>query len=294
MEERDWQIIKTLYEQKNITKTARVLYMSQPTLTARIKQIEESLGTKLLYRGNKGITFTETGEYTVKFAEHILGEMQELRETITNMQEDVAGTLRIAAPSILARYFLPKLLGRFQDMYPKTKFDVQIAQSSDVISLASSLGIHFGFVRNDFDWREDERVLLTTNHVCAVAAQPFKLEDLPHMVRVDYDTDQYYQNLLDGWWHETFEDSPIIGTRVSNLDLCKEMVFNGLGYGILPSILIEEYPQLYSIPLVHKNGSKLERKTWLIYKKELLDLRLPKVFLEFVIDSDFDSFQRNP
>jgi len=135
MEERDWQIIKTLYEQKNITKTARVLYMSQPTLTARIKQIEESLGTKLLYRGNKGITFTETGEYTVKFAEHILGEMQELRETITNMQEDVAGTLRIAAPSILARYFLPKLLGRFQDMYPKTKFDVQIAQSSDVISL---------------------------------------------------------------------------------------------------------------------------------------------------------------
>ena len=60
MEERDWQIIKTLYEQKNITKTARVLYMSQPTLTARIKQIEESLGTKLLYRGNKGITFTET------------------------------------------------------------------------------------------------------------------------------------------------------------------------------------------------------------------------------------------
>ena len=46
------------------------------------------------------------------------------------------------------------------------------------------------------------------------------------------------------------------------------MVFNGLGYGILPSILIEEYPQLYSIPLVHKNGSKLERKTWLIYKKD--------------------------
>lgn len=105
MEERDWQIIKTLYEQKNITKTARVLYMSQPTLTARIKQIEESLGTKLLYRGNKGITFTETGEYTVKFAEHILGEMQELRETITNMQEDVAGTLRIAAPSILPDIF---------------------------------------------------------------------------------------------------------------------------------------------------------------------------------------------
>ena len=64
MEERDWQIIKTLYEQKNITKTARVLYMSQPTLTARIKQIEESLGTKLLYRGNKGtVSYTHLDVY---------------------------------------------------------------------------------------------------------------------------------------------------------------------------------------------------------------------------------------
>lgn len=103
MEERDWQIIKTLYEQKNITKTARVLYMSQPTLTARIKQIEESLGTKLLYRGNKGITFTETGEYTVKFAEHILGEMQELRETITNMQEPCVLLLQVSLPDIFCQ-----------------------------------------------------------------------------------------------------------------------------------------------------------------------------------------------
>ena len=110
MEERDWQIIKTLYEQKNITKTARVLYMSQPTLTARIKQIEESLGTKLLYRGNKGITFTETGEYTVKFAEHILGEMQELRETITNMQEDVAGTLRNCCSKYPCQIFFAKAI----------------------------------------------------------------------------------------------------------------------------------------------------------------------------------------
>ena len=46
MEERDWQIIKTLYEQKNITKTARVLYMSQPTLTARKKATARTCYTK--------------------------------------------------------------------------------------------------------------------------------------------------------------------------------------------------------------------------------------------------------
>ena len=44
MEERDWLIIKTLYEQKNVTKTAEKLYLSQPTLTARIKHIENARG----------------------------------------------------------------------------------------------------------------------------------------------------------------------------------------------------------------------------------------------------------
>ena len=71
MEERDWLIIKTLYEQKNVTKTAEKLYLSQPTLTARIKHIENALGTKLLYRGNKGITFTDTG-----FPKELIAELE--------------------------------------------------------------------------------------------------------------------------------------------------------------------------------------------------------------------------
>lgn len=293
MEERDWLILKVLYEQKNITKAAKKLYLSQPTLTARIKHIEEDLGTKLLYRGNKGITFTEIGEFSARFADKILKEIRIFRERVDDMQKDIAGILRIAAPAIIIKYYFPKLLGEFKKLYPKVKFDVRVARSSDVEVLVNSLEIHFGFIRNDNDWPDDERILLSRNHVCAVSAKPFKLVDLPGMVRVDYDTDKYYKNLLDDWWKETYHDAPIIGTRVSNLDMCKEMVVNGLGYGILPSILIKEYPQLYSIPLVHKDGKIVERRTWLIYKKETLDLALPKVFKEFLTEFDFDSFQRN-
>lgn len=293
MEERDWLILKTLYEYKNITKTAKKLYLSQPTLTARIKHIEEDLGTKLMYRGSKGITFTDTGEYSAEFAGKILNEIRIFRENINDMQKDISGILRIAAPAIIVKYYFPKLLGEFKKLYPKVKFDVHVACSSDVESLVNSMEIHFGFIRNENDWPEDERFMLSSNHVCAVSAKPFKLVDLPNMVQVDYDTDKYYKNMLDNWWKETFNDAPIVGTRVSNLDMCKEMVFNGLGYGILPSILIKEYPQLYSIPLMHKDGTILLRRTWLIYKKENINLLLPQAFERFLKESDFDSFQRN-
>ena len=85
MEERDWLILKTLYEYKNITKTAKKLYLSQPTLTARIKHIEEDLGTKLMYRGSKGITFTDTGEYSAEFAGKILNEIRIFRKNIMRL-----------------------------------------------------------------------------------------------------------------------------------------------------------------------------------------------------------------
>lgn len=71
MDERDWQIISTLYKYKNITKTANTLFISQPALTARIKQIENELDVKLLQRSNKGVSFTSYGEYTAQFLYNI-------------------------------------------------------------------------------------------------------------------------------------------------------------------------------------------------------------------------------
>lgn len=57
MDERDWQIISLLYKNKNITKTANNLYISQPALTGRIKQIEQDLGVSILTRSNRGVEF---------------------------------------------------------------------------------------------------------------------------------------------------------------------------------------------------------------------------------------------
>ena len=287
MDERDWQIIKTLYEEKNITKTARILYLSQPALTTRIKQIENHLGITLIYRGNKGITFTSAGERAAIFALKILNEISTFKEELANLGDEIGGILRIAAPSILASYYLPQLLSRFQELYPKVTFDISIAPSSKVLGLMNSKALHFGFLRNDFGWDEHSKLLLTTNYVCAVATKPFKLEDLPHMTRIDYDTEVYYRTFLDAWWNDNFKVQPKIGMQVSNLDLSKEMVFKGLGYGLLPSILIDDKPGLYSIPLCDKKGKLLARNTWLIYKSGILDMKLSRTFYEFVKECDF-------
>ena len=75
VDERDWQIISLLYKNKNITKTANNLYISQPALTGRIKQIEQDLGVSILTRSNRGVEFTPQGVFAAEFANRLLEEI---------------------------------------------------------------------------------------------------------------------------------------------------------------------------------------------------------------------------
>lgn len=72
MRDLDWEIIHTLHTYKNITKTADMLFIAQPTLTKRIQLIEEELRVSIIIRSSKGVTFTSEGEYVAKKAKQIL------------------------------------------------------------------------------------------------------------------------------------------------------------------------------------------------------------------------------
>lgn len=58
MEYRDWHILQTLFREQNITKTAEALYISQPALTKRLRQIEKDFGVQIVQRGSRGVQFT--------------------------------------------------------------------------------------------------------------------------------------------------------------------------------------------------------------------------------------------
>ena len=290
MNDRDLLILKYLHTFNNITKTANALFISQPALTARIKQLEQELGTKLIYSSNKGIYLTATGLEAAAFADEELQRLDDFKLRIQAMEDETVGSLKLAAPNIIAQYYLPSVIKKFKETHPKVKFDVTVAQSSDVASLLNSKKCLFGFLRNDFGWGENERLLLCVNYITAVSLQPFRLKDLEHMDRVNYRTDTYYIKMLDLWWNDTFSTPPQTDVMVSSLDLCKEMVFSGLGFGLLPSIFLPECPEAYSYILKDKDGRPIERKTWFIYKTDTLNYKPARDFFKFIKENDFNQF----
>ena len=99
MDQKDWKILKLLHEEKNITKTSERLFVSQPSLSYRLKNIEKEMGTRIIFKTKTGVEFTSEGEFLVQYAIKMLHELQVVKDNINNMSEEISGTLKIGVSS---------------------------------------------------------------------------------------------------------------------------------------------------------------------------------------------------
>lgn len=287
MEDRDWLILQILHEQKNITRTAQALFISQPALTARLRQIEEEFGAKIVHRTTKGVHFSPKGEYLAKESATILAKLREIKDEVMNMDSEVAGTLRICASQYMTMYKLPKILKMFKDKYPQVEYKVSNEWSRDILNVVYNQEAHIGFARGDYNWH-DEKLLLFDDPLCIASVEEFDLAALPKLPRIDFHTDYSFKIILDTWWREHFSAPPYISMEVDKMDACKEMVLHGLGYGILPYTLVKDNPTLHIMNLTGKDGQVITRRAWMLYQKATLETNIVRAFVDFVKGIDFN------
>lgn len=288
MDERDWMVLQTLYQEKNITNTAKILYISQPALTNRLKAMEKHFGVRIVIRGRRGVQFTSQGEYLAKSAHEMILRMQKIKETVLNMEDKISGILRLGVSNFFTDYKLPGLLKLFKDQYPDVEFKVTTGLSSHITHLMHNQDVHIGFVRGDYSW-QDQKKLLFEESICIASKEEIDIRDLPALSRIDYHTDPLLKTIVDNWWTENYAQPPLVSINVDKADTCKKMVENGLGYAILPSLLINDLDHIHKFEIRTKEGEKIIRKTWMFYHEESLQLNIVKAFVEFVEGMDMKS-----
>ena len=281
MEYRDWEILKELYQQKNITKTAAVLFISQPALTNRLKQIQDEFGVKIMNPGRRGVEFTAEGEYLAKSATRVLEHYQRVKATLTEISKNPSGILRIGASNFFTKYKLGPMLKKFQLKYPEVEFDILTGWSSEIVRAVYNQDIHVGFVRGDYKW-EGKKHLLFEETMSVVSMNKIHLADLPNESRIDYQTDSHLKAIIDDWWKEHYSDAPSTSIEVDDVETCKNMVVNGIGYGILPSEILKGINDLYKIEITNREGERIKRNTWMYYNEESLEMSLVKAFIDFI------------
>ena len=142
------EYLMALARERHFGRAAEACGVTQPTLSAGIKQLEETLGVLLVQRGSRFIGFTPEGERTLDWARRILGDERAMREEINALKHGLTGQLRIAAiPTTLA--MVSELTTPFRARHPDVRFTILSRTSIEVLTLLDNLEADAGITYID-------------------------------------------------------------------------------------------------------------------------------------------------
>lgn len=130
MDFRELQYVVAIAKHQNITKAASDLFVSQPTLSKFVQNLERELGQPLFRRVGNKFLLTYAGERYIEKAISILQIKKELDQELSDIIRENIGQLRIAFPSTRGTYMLPCTLPIFREKYPLVKVNVYEEDSS--------------------------------------------------------------------------------------------------------------------------------------------------------------------
>ncbi len=137
------EYLMALARERHFGHAAEACGVTQPTLSAGIKQLEETLGVLLVQRGSRFIGFTPEGERTLDWARRIVGDARAMREEIRALKHGLTGQLRIAAiPTTLA--MVASLTTPFRARHPDVRFTILSRTSIEILAHLENLEIDAG------------------------------------------------------------------------------------------------------------------------------------------------------
>jgi len=150
--------------ERNLTKAAEALFVTQPAVTMQIKALEQYLEVPLFRKRGKFLELTDEGNMLYKYAERIFGVVDEMEHALKGFASLTHGSLIIGTTRSFARYLMPKLLSGYQEKYPGIKVSLEVG---------SSLEIAEGLAAFKYDLAIIGRIPLPSK----VKAIPFKSEE---------------------------------------------------------------------------------------------------------------------
>jgi DNA-binding transcriptional LysR family regulator len=127
------KVFRAVAEHLNFRKAAEQLFLSQPAVTLQIKALESDLGVRVFDRTGGKITLTRQGSVLLQYANKLAKLASEAEGQLGCSEGSVSGELALGASTTIAQYVLPRLLGAFQNEYPKIQFSLHSGNTSEVV-----------------------------------------------------------------------------------------------------------------------------------------------------------------
>jgi LysR family hydrogen peroxide-inducible transcriptional activator len=240
---RDLRYLVALADAKHFGKAAARCHVSQPTLSAQLKKLEEYLGVELIERQPRRVALTEIGEQIVAHARRVVTDSDELLSLARSQRDPLSGSLKLALIPTIGPYLLPLMARQLRKQLPKLKLMLyeyqtepllQALRAGDIDLGILALPVHADGVETRKLFEEDFMVALPKGHRLTEKTS-VKLDDLAgdslllledgHCLR-----DQALEICSRG---DIEEDQDY---RATSLETLRQMVAAGMGITLLPKL----------------------------------------------------------
>ena len=280
LDEQDFHLLQVLRRTRNITHAADELYITQSSVSKRIRQMEKELGLTLMLRSRQGIQFTPAGEIVLTHVANVLQELDTMKQELSLQSGRIAGTLRAGVSINYAMYRLPDELADYNARYPAVTTQITTVSSQHVYSMLLANQIDVGILRGEYsEWR-GERILLAREHICAITSKQDKNTPLSGLPQVSRPADDDMERMLAS------------DAREPPADLCephlRQQHGNLHGHGRARPRLGHRARDLLGSfhgcvrPLYFANGEPLTRSTFIMYAKQALELPQVRAFIDLI------------
>ena len=154
------KVFVTVYELKNFTKAAEILFLSQPTISTQIANLEKKLNVTLFTRkGRHEIIPTKDADFLYKRALTILDNWKDTVETL-NSKEIIRTKCRIACSNTCGIHYLPNIMGAILENFPDIDFSIQLMNSEEVVTQLKQNKADLGLIEKFVDTEGLKRTLI--------------------------------------------------------------------------------------------------------------------------------------
>lgn len=299
-----------VYKERSFTKAAQNLYISQPSLSARIKKIEEIIGEPLFDRSTTPLQLTEVGKVYIEAAEEITQIEQRVENYINDLAGLKTGNLAVGASTLFAAYVVPSLITQFNQKFPDVHIQLIEGNTSELEEMLGSNALDFVIDNYHYDSILYNKELYCEENILLAVPKHFAVNEELGMYQLSYKNIKN-KNYLNQKYPAVplgrFADLPFImltqgnDTRTRGDRLCRNVGFKPnivlefnqqstaymasstqLGATFISDILVSQLPTFENLVYYKLDGEEAKRKVFFYYKTHKYKTRVMEEFVRMM------------
>ncbi|CAN5253498.1 LysR substrate-binding domain-containing protein [soil metagenome] len=231
MDLRQLRYFVAVAERGGFGAAASALNVAQSALSRHIAVLEEELGGALLVRGARGVAVTESGKVLLDRSRWLLGALDDIKAEVQTENREPSGTVRLGAPSSLADIFYAPLARQFAARFPRVRFELSDGLTEEMTDrlLRGEVDLAVLSAPRPNDHLDYETLVVEQVYVIGPAGDPLLKSGA--ISRKAFDS---LPSVVLPLSRNPFPATTPSAFRVESMTPLKQMVMDGLGYGLLP------------------------------------------------------------